>query len=29
AYDARWSCPLAPQENTLAAAVEAGEKKWQ
>jgi uncharacterized protein (DUF1684 family) len=29
AYDARWSCPLAPQENTLAVAVEAGEKKWQ
>jgi uncharacterized protein (DUF1684 family) len=29
AYDAGWSCPLAPQENTLAVAVKAGEKKWQ
>ena len=29
AYDARWSCPLAPQENLLTVEVEAGEKKWQ
>jgi uncharacterized protein (DUF1684 family) len=26
AYNDRWSCPLAPQENHLAVAIEAGEK---
>jgi uncharacterized protein len=26
AYNERWSCPLAPQENHLAVAIEAGEK---
>ena len=25
-YDARWSCPLAPQENWLSIAIEAGER---
>jgi uncharacterized protein len=28
AYDARWVCPLAPLENHLQTAVEAGEKKF-
>jgi uncharacterized protein len=26
AFDARWSCPLAPPENRLDAPVEAGER---
>ena len=25
-YDARWQCPLAPPENIVSAAIEAGEK---
>lgn len=29
AYDARWSCPLAPPENSLPVAVRAGEKRWE
>jgi hypothetical protein len=28
AYSPRWACPLAPTENTLPAAIEAGEKKF-
>ena len=28
AYDARWACPLAPRENWLAAAIRAGERKF-
>jgi uncharacterized protein (DUF1684 family) len=28
AYDARWACPLAPQENWLEAAVRAGERTY-
>lgn len=28
AYDARWACPLAPRENWLTVAVEAGEKVY-
>jgi uncharacterized protein (DUF1684 family) len=28
AYDARWVCPLAPQENSLGMAVTAGEKRF-
>jgi uncharacterized protein len=28
AFDPRWACPLAPPENRLAAAVEAGERLW-
>ena len=26
AYDPRWSCPLAPPENRVAIAIEAGER---
>lgn len=29
AYNAGWSCPLAPQENHLPVAVEAGEQSWK
>jgi len=29
AYDARWACPLAPQENWLPMPVRAGEKLYQ
>jgi uncharacterized protein len=28
AYDPRWACPLAPRENWLAAAIRAGERKF-
>ncbi len=28
AYDARWVCPLAPNENRLAMAIGAGERAW-
>lgn len=28
AYSPRWACPLAPAENTLPAAIEAGERKF-
>ena len=28
AFDPRWSCPLAPPENRLDVAVEAGERLW-
>jgi len=28
AYSAKWSCPLAPQENILPVAIKAGEKKF-
>jgi uncharacterized protein (DUF1684 family) len=28
AYSARWACPLAPQENQLPVAIEAGERKF-
>jgi uncharacterized protein (DUF1684 family) len=28
AYDARWVCPLAPQENSLGMAITAGEKRF-
>lgn len=27
-YDPRWSCPLAPRENWLAARIEAGERSY-
>lgn len=29
AYSSRWACPLAPPENRLPVAVEAGEKAYQ
>jgi hypothetical protein len=29
AYDARWVCPLAPNENRLPVAVRAGEQVWE
>lgn len=28
AYDERWTCPLAPRQNTLAAPLRAGERKY-
>lgn len=28
AYSARWACPLAPEENTLRVAIDAGERKY-
>lgn len=28
AYNSRWTCPLAPQENRLAIPIQAGEKKY-
>ncbi|MEV4622116.1 DUF1684 domain-containing protein [Asanoa sp. NPDC049573] len=28
AYDDRWACPLAPEENRLAAPIEAGELNY-
>lgn len=28
AYDERWTCPLAPRQNTLAAPIRAGERKY-
>lgn len=28
AYDERWTCPLAPRQNTLAAPIAAGERKY-
>lgn len=28
AYDARWACPLAPRENRLGVAVQAGERAY-
>jgi uncharacterized protein (DUF1684 family) len=29
AYDDRWNCPLAPLENSLAVAIEAGERRYR
>jgi uncharacterized protein len=29
AYSSRWACPLAPAENTLPAAIEAGERSFE
>src|SRR5262249_27485057 len=29
AYDPRWACPLAPRENTLTVAIQAGERIYQ
>ena len=29
AYSPRWACPLAPAENTLGVAIEAGERKYE
>jgi hypothetical protein len=28
AYDVRWACPLAPEENRLAVSIEAGEQAY-
>jgi hypothetical protein len=28
AYDPRWSCPLAPRDNTLKVAIRAGERVY-